>query len=95
MAKKVNAEFNASLTKNDVKGGAWLANISTNDEGVAELRDLRTTAWANASAGKRWVKEQVQALTPKKSVKMIAGEKLDAKGKPIAWRGVVKYKREA
>lgn len=94
MAKKVNAEFTALLNKNDVKGGAWLATVSTADEGIAETNVIITAAWANASAAKRWVKEQVQALTPKKSVKMIAGEKLDAKGKPVSWHGVVKYKRE-
>ena len=49
-------------------------------------------AWSNASAGKRWVKSQVQALTPRKSVKMIAGEGKDAKGKPTSFVGVVTFK---
>jgi hypothetical protein len=55
---------------------------------------LNTAAWSNASAGKRWVKSQVQALTPRKSVKMIAGEGKDAKGKPTSFVGVVTFKSE-
>jgi hypothetical protein len=36
----------------------------------------------------------VQALTPRKSVKMIAGEGKDAKGKPISFVGVVTFRSE-
>lgn len=93
MAKKVNAVFEATLDKNDVKGGAWIAAIKTYDEGV-DAHHHELSAWANASAAKRWVKERVQALTPKKSVKLIAGSTLDAKGKPVSFNGLVKYKRE-
>ena len=93
MPKKVNAVFEATLVKNDTKGGAWLATVKTYDEGI-EAHHHEIAAWANASAGKRWIKERVQALTPKKSVKMIAGSKLDAKGKPVEFTGSVKYKRE-
>lgn len=93
MAKKVNAVFEATLNKNDVKGGAWLAKIKTYDEGM-DAHHHEISAWANASAAKRWVKERVQALTPKKSVKFIAHDELDAKGKPVYLSGSVKYKRE-
>lgn len=93
MAKKVSAVFEASLDKNNVKGGAWIAAIKTYDEGI-EAHHHELSAWANASAGKRWVKERVQALTPKKSVKMVAGTTLDEKGKPVSFTGSVKYKRE-
>jgi hypothetical protein len=34
----------------------------------------------------------VQALTPRKSVKMIAGDGKDAKGKPTSFVGVVTFK---
>lgn len=93
MAKKVNALFEAKLEKNPEKGGAWLASVCTHDEGV-DCDGWITTAWSNASAGKRWVKERVQAMTPKKSVKFIAGSTLDAKGKPMTFTGTVAYKRE-
>lgn len=93
MAKKVNAVFEAKLVKNTEKGGSWLATVKTYDEGV-EAHHHEVTAWANASAAKRWVKARVQALTPKKSCKMIAGATLDEKNKPTEWTGEVKYKRE-
>jgi hypothetical protein len=36
----------------------------------------------------------VAQMTPRKSVKMVAGAELDAKGKPITFSGKVEYKRE-
>jgi hypothetical protein len=57
---------------------------------------VMTSAWSNASAAKRWIKEMVQELTPRKSVKMIATtQNLDAKGKPLAFVGQIGYKRDA
>ena len=50
------------------------------------------TAWKNASAAKRWVKEQVLKHTPRKSVKMVATGALDAKGKPTAFTGSLTFK---
>jgi hypothetical protein len=91
MVKKVVKTFTANLNKNTEKGGAWLATVNISDaEGNAGL--IYQAAWSNASAGKRWVKSQVQALTPRKSVKMIAGEGKDAKGKPTSFVGVVTFK---
>lgn len=95
MAKKVSASFTAVLTKDNVKGAAWLAEVSIKDDGVDEPITVERTAWSNASAGKRWVKERVQALTPRKSCKMIpTTQNLDAKGKPLGFVGVVGFKRE-
>jgi hypothetical protein len=91
MAKKESRKFVVNLNKNPEKGGAWLAFVAVvNDEDVA-LAQV-TTAWANASAAKRWVKTQVQALTPRKSVKMVAGSAVDAKGKPVTFTGELSYK---
>jgi hypothetical protein len=94
MAKKVVKTFSANLNKNLEKGGAWMAIVSVTTEGIDGTETLNTAAWSNASAGKRWVKSQVQALTPRKSVKMIAGEGKDAKGKPTSFVGVVTFKSE-
>jgi hypothetical protein len=94
MAKKVTAIFDATLKKNNVKGGAWLARVTTYDEGLDDGNVIVSTAWSNASAGKRWIKEMVAQMTPRKSVKMVAGAELDAKGKPITFSGKVEYKRE-
>ena len=91
MAKKVVKTFTAKLNKNTEKGGAWMAIISITTDGMDGTEILNTSAWSNASAGKRWVKSQVQALTPRKSVKMIAGEGKDAKGKPPSVVGVVPF----
>jgi hypothetical protein len=92
MAKKVVKTFSANLNKNPEKGGAWMAIVSVTTEGIDGTEVLNTSAWSNASAGKRWVKSQVQALTPRKSVKMIAGDGKDAKGKPTSFVGVVTFK---
>ena len=95
MAKKVNVVFYAEAIKNAEKGGAWLTTIKITDEGMETPHKTLTAAWSNASAAKRWIKEQVQALTPRKSVKMIATtQNLDAKGKPLAWVGQIGYKRD-
>ena len=91
MAKKVVKTFTANLNKNIEKGGAWMAIISITTDGMDGTDVLNTSAWSNASAGKRWVKSQVQALTPRKSVKMIAGQGRDAKGKPTLFVGVVTF----
>jgi len=93
MVKKIVKTFSANLNKNTEKGGAWLATVTVSDaDGTAGF--VYQAAWSNASAGKRWVKSQVQALTPRKSVKMIAGEGKDAKGKPTSFVGVVTFKSE-
>ena len=92
MAKKVVKTFSAHLNKNVEKGGAWMAIISVTTEGIEGSDVVNMAAWSNASAGKRWIKSQVQALTPRKSVKMIAGEGKDAKGKPTSFVGVVTFR---
>ncbi len=92
MAKKVSKVFKADLTKNNVKGGAWMATITVQEEGVETVDVMIDSAWANASAGKRWIKEMVQKLTTRKSVKMIAGADLDAKNKPLFFRGEIVFK---
>ena len=90
MAKKINSEFTAELIKNNVKAGAWIASYA-----VAHNETSQYTAWSNASAGKRWIKEMVLAHTPKKSIKMVAGGELDEKGKPVSFKGVLAFKVEA
>jgi hypothetical protein len=94
MAKKVVKTFTANLNKNLEKGGAWMATVNVTIDGIEGSNVVNMAAWSNASAGKRWVKSQVQALTPRKSVKMIAGQGKDAKGKPTTFVGVVTFKSE-
>lgn len=94
MAKKVNVTFYAETIKNQSKGGAWLTTIRITDEGMDTPHEVITSAWSNASASKRFIKEKVQELTPRKSVKMIASTNVDAKGKPIAFVGQIGYKRD-
>jgi hypothetical protein len=95
MAKKVNMVFKATLTKNMSKGGSWLACVKTNADGMDNSNTLTYNAWSNASAGKRWIKEMVISMTTRKSVKMLPGTELDAKGKPIAFSGELVYKVDA
>ena len=86
--------FYAETIKNQSKGGAWLTTIRITDEGMDTPHEVITAAWSNASAAKRFIKEKVQELTPRKSVKMIASTNVDAKGKPIAFVGQIGYKRD-
>jgi len=95
MTKKVHVTFYAQTIKNQSKGGAWLTTIHITDEGMDTPNQVITAAWSNASAAKRWIKEMVQELTPRKSVKMIASTNVDAKGKPVAFVGQIGYKRDA
>jgi len=101
MAKKVTKTFTATLKLNTEQGGAWLANVSlvTPLQGFQNLNSIPDseaasfeTAWKNASAGKRWIKAKVIEMTPRKSVKMVAGEELDAKGKPVSFYGELNFK---
>ena len=94
MAKKVNGTFEAVLEKNNVKAGAWMATVQISYESSPTVTTLRS-AWTNASAGKRWIKEQVIQSTTKKSVKMVAGSTLDEKGKPVLFTGTVSFKVDA
>lgn len=95
MARKVNASFKATLTKNDVKGGAWLAEYAIFHEGLDSPVAGGCDAFSNASAAKRWMKEVVSSKTTRKSIKLVAGSKLDAKGKPVVFIGDLSYKVEA
>lgn len=68
---KVKKTFQANITLNQSKGGGWLASYTlSSTDSIVSRSD--TTAWKNASAAKRWIKEKVTDLTPRKSVKLIA-----------------------
>ena len=56
------------------------------------LEEEVVSAWKNASAAKRSVKESVQHMTPRKSVKMITHDSLDEKGKPNSFYGELIFK---
>jgi hypothetical protein len=101
MAKKVTKTFTATLKLNTEQGGAWLANVSliTPATDLDNLNSMKPSeaisaeaAWKNASAGKRWIKAKVLEMTPRKSIKMVASDKVDAKGKPVEFTGVLEFK---
>lgn len=95
MAKKVNQTFQAVLYKNILveKGGAWMLRITVQDEGSDTFKLDYSTAWANPSAAKRYLKQVVLENTPRKSIKMVttAG---DVNDKPISMDGSLTYKVE-
>ena len=107
MAKKITQRFTATLELNAEKAGAWMAEVTVSNlydgpnarlgagNGEEAVVLANRSAWKNASAAKRWVKTQVTEMTPRKSVKMIAGENLDEKGKPTTFLGVLEYKVNA
>ncbi len=92
MVKKVVKTFNAALVKNIEKGGGWLAIVTV--KVGEEIKIQHMNPWTNASAGKRWIKDQVKMLTPRKNIKMIASTDKDGKGKPLSFVGVVTFKSE-
>jgi len=112
MAKKETVTFTARLTKNEVKGGAWLASVCTSTDYYGDDRDRgyeEYEAFTNVSAGKRWIKETLIKVTPRKNIKMTpietrvqtneAGERsvvphVDAKGRNLAYIGSVSFKAE-
>jgi hypothetical protein len=83
--------FDARVARNMAKGGGWLATVKVSND-QDDVSDSITSAWKNASAAKKWVKEQVQKLTPRKSVKLIAGPELDDKDKPTRFTGSLTYR---
>ena len=91
MAKKVTKKFTADLTLNTEQGGGWMAFVSVLGEGdIAEV--ALSSAWKNASAGKRWIKSQVLAMTPRKSVKLEPTKLDKTTEKPTAFVGVLEFK---
>lgn len=82
--------FEARVARNMNKGGGWLATVKVSND-QDDVNDSKVSAWKNASAAKKWVKEQVQALTPRKNVKLIAGPDTDDKGKPTKFVGSLTY----
>lgn len=95
--RKIERTFKATLAKNMIKGGAWKVTYTITESrsnglgGYDEVEiDNNVSAWANASASKRWIKDRVQALTPRKSIKFeVANE--DESGKPIKLVGTLIY----
>jgi hypothetical protein len=93
MARKVERVFEAEIRLNAEKGGAWLTKVVVkNEEGLVINEAI--SAWKNASASKRWVKEKVKEMTPRKSVPMI-GSNLNDKNKPTVLIGTLRYKVDA
>ena len=95
MAKKVEAQFVATIVKNTEKGGAWLAEVSIQHVGVDTPVFNNYAAWSNAGGAKRWVKAMLQNNTPRKAVKFVEGEAKDEKGKPVLLTGTLAYKADA
>jgi hypothetical protein len=98
MARKTERTFKATLMRNTMKGGAWKVTYTiteTRSNGLGGYDEIEidniTTAWSNASAGKRWIKERVQQLTPRKSIKLEITS-IDENEKPVKIQGTLIYK---
>ena len=91
MAKKLQRKFWCRAFITEDKGAGWMAHIiiSGPEDNVIHQE---WTAWKNASAAKKWLKEQVKVHTPRKSVKLVAGPNLNEKGKPVLFVGELDYK---
>ena len=93
MAKKVTQTFQADLWKNTNKGGAWQLEICVGDAELVKIVGF-INPWSNASAAKRWAKEQAIELTGRKSIKWSINENLslDEKGKPTYYKAEFAFK---
>ena len=96
MPKKVTKQMKVELEKNTLveKGGAWQLTITIFEEGTSVSIYHKITAWANASAAKRWVKQQVLEQTNRKSIKLIV-TKSDVNNKPVSISGDMTFKVDA
>ena len=96
MAKKVSQTLKANLAKNTLveKGGAWLLTITIHNDGASDFILNTSTAWANPSAAKRYLKEVVLANTPRKSIKMTVSA-TTLEDKPLKIDGELTYKVDA
>lgn len=106
MAKKVTKKFTATLILNPEQAGAWMASVFLEtpmnvdvsagrlQNSMGDVVDAQSaqTAWKNASAGKRWIKSQVLAMTPRKSVKMTPTKINETTEKPVEFTGVLEFK---
>lgn len=90
MPRKVKQRVKVYLKLNPAKGGGWLCEILYfDDTNTATAADL--TAWKNASAAKRYIKEKIQATTPRKSIKLLPGYGADSSTKPVSFLGDMTY----
>jgi len=94
MAKKVNQTLKAKLAKNLEKGGAWMLDITIKNEGSDQYVLSTYSAWSNASAAKRYLKQVVLDNTPRKSIKMSV-VMTDPSDKPARIEGELTYKVDA
>lgn len=92
MAKKETQVFTANISLNKEKGGGWLAKVTVS-KADGSVAHQEFSAWKNATAAKKWVKEQVKAHTPRKSISFI-GADLNDKNKPQVLTGLLQYKVE-
>ena len=100
MAKKTKKTFTATLALNPEKAGAWMASVFLTYLDETDSKNSipntvgvsNTSAWKNASAAKRWIKAQVQAMTPRKSVKMNPTKFDKESKKPVEFSGVLEFK---
>jgi hypothetical protein len=88
---KKTYNLKATLRLNQSKGGGWLASYTIDGNGTETELGV-VSSWKNASAAKRWLKEEVVKKTPRKSIKMVATTVVDEKGKPAEFLGELTYK---
>ena len=87
--RKIKKRVTVDLSKYSGKGAAWLCSITIYDEdGVQE--DCIISAWSNASAAKRHIKEIIREKTSRKSIKLLPGN-FDEKEKPTKFIGDMTY----
>jgi len=90
MPRKVKQRVKVSLKLNPDKGGGWLCEIRYFDDAeILFAADM--TAWKNASAAKRYIKQKIQTTTPRKSIKLLPGYGADSSIKPVSFFGDMTY----
>ena len=79
--------FNAALIKNIEKDGAWLSIVTIKNNLDTEFQIMNT--WLNQDAAKKWINDQLNALTGYKEIELIPDEEQDQDNNYISFTGIL------
>lgn len=79
--------FNVALIKNIEKDGAWLSIVTIKNNLDTEFQIMNT--WLNQDAAKKWINDQLNALTGYKEIELIPDKEQDQDNNYISFTGVL------
>jgi hypothetical protein len=79
--------FNVALIKNIEKNGAWLSIVTIKNNLDTEFQIMNT--WLNQDSAKKWINDQLNALTGYKEIELTPDEEQDQDNNYISFTGVL------